>query len=121
MAVRSLLKGQHFVSRPSLSKDITPGCFVCGGDEDMYNCINAFVGSKESGELIVAMFEKGARLYYRLLNPQWAKVVVGACEAHIGNLERLHTLTHKAGRSVTPEIIAQSRAYSGRALPEHRR
>ncbi len=111
MVMIPISKAEHFTSIYTKAKDETPGCFVCGGRKRMRNSISAFVESKESGEYIVAMFEEGAMLDHRMLHPQWTKVVVGACDRHVGNLEHLHELTHSAGNNITKEIIAKARNY----------
>jgi len=84
--------GEFFRSR-GIGLDITPGCFVCGGDKRLLNNIAAFVQCKEAGVRVVNMFQQGARLDYRDFEPDRVQVKVGACNAHLPNLRRLDELT----------------------------
>ncbi|MEX2209807.1 MAG: hypothetical protein WD603_00175 [Patescibacteria group bacterium] len=84
--------GEHFRVR-GIGRDRTPGCFVCGGEEELYHNIAAFVQCKASGERVVAMFETGVRLDYRDFEPNRVQVKVGACDTHRPNLDRLYELT----------------------------
>jgi len=69
--------------------DNTPGCFVCGGNQDLYNNMAAFVQTKDEGEKVAKIFQTGARLDYRPSEPNWIQVKIGACKKHLPNLERL--------------------------------
>lgn len=108
--------GEYFASR-GLGRDKVPSCFVCGeilSGEDRKgpyaHNIAAFVQTKEAGERVVAMFGgKGARLDYREREPDHLQVKVGACEAHVSNLERLHQITHAAGRIIREDTLAAAR------------
>lgn len=84
--------GEFFRSR-GIGTDVTPGCFVCGGNKGAYNNIAAFVQCKEAGERVVAMFPQGAWLDYRESEPDRVQVKIGACDAHLPNLGKLHELT----------------------------
>jgi hypothetical protein len=72
-------------------------CFVCGVDG--LTCphdLAAFVDDKAAGERVVALFraEGGyAVLDYRDFEPNWVQVKVGACVAHVPQLERLYAST----------------------------
>jgi hypothetical protein len=98
--------GEHFNSR-GLGLDITSGCFVCGGIEDMYSNIAAYVQNKQAGERVVAMFQHGAWLDYRNFEPDYVQVKIGACDHHRANLELLDKLTHENGGVITTEIVQQ--------------
>jgi len=87
----------EFFSSRGVGMDWTPGCFVCGGGEGMRSNIAAFVGHKNAGERVVALFKQGARLDFRPSEPTWIQVKIGACEAHHPNLEALHNLTYEKG------------------------
>lgn len=100
--------GELFNSR-GIGLERTPGCFICGGDTRLYNNIAAFVESKASGKRVVAMFETGAFLDYREHSPNWVQVKIGACKAHVANLERLSDLTRQAHDVITPEMIAEAK------------
>lgn len=98
----------QFNSR-GLGLDHTPGCFVCGGDHDLYHNISGFVNTKSDGEHVVAMFQHGARLDYREYEPHWIQVKIGACEQHIPQLKELNRLC-KDGE-ISEEIVEQATAY----------
>ena len=100
--------GELFNSR-GIGLDRTPGCFICGGDTRLCNNIAAFVSDKASGERVVAMFETGAFLDYREYSPNWVQVKIGACKAHVANLERLSELTREAHGVIRPEMIAEAK------------
>lgn len=82
---------EYFASQ-GIIYDELPGCFVCGGPLGVYDVISARVRSKEAGERIVAMFKQGARLGYNDFN-----IKVGACKAHLPNLDALHQFTQSIG------------------------
>ena len=82
---------EYFLCR-GIGKDVTPGCFVCGGEEKLYANIAAFVRSKDAGMRIVSLFETGARLDYRPKEPEHIQVKIGACDSHLENLELLSDL-----------------------------
>ncbi len=76
-------------------------CFVCGTrDRDRMghiylNNIAAFVQCKASGQRIIQMFDKvanGALLDYRVHEPDRIQVKIGACDAHLPNLQLLDKL-----------------------------
>lgn len=85
--------GGEFFRCRGIGSDVTPGCFVCGGDRKIYENIAAFVQCKESGERIVGMFSEGAWLDYRHHEPDYVQVKIGACRKHIKNLRRLRELS----------------------------
>ena len=64
----------EFRSR-GLGLDTTPGCFVCGGGSELRPNIAAFVKSRQSGEAIVRLFGRGARLDYRDFEPNWLRSI----------------------------------------------
>ena len=110
-------KGEYFGVRfdGAIGLDMTPGCFVCGEGVDSKNYhknISGFVTSKESGERVVGMFEHGARLDYREREPNWIQVKIGSCDTHAENLSNMAQLI-MIGRRITPEIVAQAKAYEG--------
>ncbi len=84
-----------------IGSDACPCCFVCGTQELSPGCghhflnnISAFVKSKEEGEEILSWFPRGAWLDFRPSEPEWIQLKVGACDAHLPNLE---VLSKKAG------------------------
>lgn len=97
--------GGEFFRPRGLGGDITPGCFVCGGEERRYHNIAAFVQCREAGERVVAMFSQGARLDYRDFEPDRVQVKIGACNRHIANLEKLYGLT-QSSRVITDKCIS---------------
>ena len=100
--------GEFFRSR-GVGMDYTPGCFVCGGGDGMRNNIAAYVKCKASGERVVAMFDQGARLDYRKYEPDYVQVKIGACDKHVANLEKLHTLTRDADGVITEAHIKEAK------------
>jgi len=94
--------GKSLVFRPrGIGTDICPGCFVCGDTPSTTGYLSniaAFVESKEEGEEIVSWFTHGARLDYRDHEPAWIQVKIGACAAHLPNLEWLANATSWHGR-----------------------
>lgn len=84
--------GEFFRSR-GIGLDLTPGCFVCGGEKVLRNNIAAFVQCKKSGKRVVALFSQGAWLDYRRHEPDRVQVKIGACVEHRPNLEKLDALT----------------------------
>lgn len=84
-------------------------CFVCGMEEKLLPNISGFVETKESGEAVVKMFgDKCASLDFREHESKWIQVKIGACNAHVRNLEKLHELT-RADRTISPDIIASAK------------
>ena len=98
----------EFFSSRGIGTDTTPGCFVCGGEKWAYNNIAAFVGHKNAGERVVALFEKGARLDWRPNEPTWIQVKVGACDRHLPNLRALDRLTRERDKVITADIVRQA-------------
>ncbi len=96
--------GEYFNSR-GVGLDMTPGCFICGGQEGMYHNIAAFVTTKESGERVVGMFRFGAYLDYRPHEPDRVQVKIGACDSHLGHLQLLEQAVQRNGAVINPEII----------------
>lgn len=91
-----------FQSR-GIGYEAVPGCFVCGsrtrtpeGHSALHN-IAAFVKSKDDGEIICDWFGNMVRLDYRLHEPNWIQVKVGACDTHRPWLEKLHNVTSRHG------------------------
>jgi hypothetical protein len=97
--------GGEFLSSRGIGLDSTPGCFVCGGKQGMYNNIAAFVITKAAGERVVAMFHQGARLDYREHEPDWIQVKIGACNRHLPNLQILDGLIDLQGGVITAEMV----------------
>lgn len=124
--------------------DMVPGCFVCGYESlslmDMalaqaaasqrgaqpakqamrrpnvlMNNIAAFVESKEAGEDIVRMFGKGARLDYRVYEPNRIQLKFGVCDLHLPALNAVRDLVDAARdpetkhARLTKEIIEKAR------------
>jgi hypothetical protein len=100
--------GEYFFAR-GIGMDITPGCFVCGGESASYHNIAAFVHTKEAGERVVGMFNQGVRLDYRTFEPDRVQVKIGSCHEHLHNLEHLNVLVR--GSVITSKIIAQAVAH----------
>ena len=75
----------------------------------MHN-IAAFVASKDAGERIVAMFERGAWLDYREYEPNWIQVKIGACDKHKQNLELLERLTIEEKGFITADMVVRATA-----------
>jgi hypothetical protein len=97
--------GAHYVFRPrGIGLDVCPCCFVCGskkraeGSNDYLNNIAAFVRSEEEGmEICQEFFGGRARLDYRIQEPNWTQVKVGACDKHLANLRLLENKTSQYG------------------------
>lgn len=106
------LRGPHIPFRSrGIGLDVCPCCFVCGVKGNNYlNNIAAFVNSKQDGELVVEWFNQRARLDFRESEPNWIQVKVGACDAHLPNLEALSKETGRYGvlRKVDIEEHGQS-------------
>lgn len=89
--------GGEFFSSRGIGLDSCT-CFVCkthdrdGQGHTMLNNIAAFVQTKEAGERVVVMFPQGARLDYREHEPDRIQVKIGACNAHLPNLQKLDEL-----------------------------
>ncbi|MFA6407694.1 MAG: hypothetical protein WCV80_03250 [Candidatus Paceibacterota bacterium] len=96
--------GEFFLSR-GIGTDMTPGCFICGGEKGHYHNISAFVQCKEAGERIVLLFPKGARLDFRDFEPDRVQVKIGACNKHLKNLKLLEKLTKDAQGIITKNMI----------------
>ncbi|MEX0930601.1 MAG: hypothetical protein WDZ79_02890, partial [Candidatus Paceibacterota bacterium] len=99
--------GEFFNCR-GIGLDTTPGCFVCAGDEELRHNIAAFVQCRKAGERVVAMFPYGARLDCRDSAPDRVQVKIGACDAHLPNLQKLHELTREG--VITTTHICEARA-----------
>jgi ribosomal protein S27AE len=98
--------GEFFQSR-GVGRDVTPGCFVCGGEKGMRNNIAAFVQCKEAGERVVAMFGQGAWLDFRPDYPDRVQVKVGACKEHVQELNNLEAVTWDG--IITEGLIANAK------------
>ncbi len=89
-------KGYKFSSR-GIGTDCCPGCFACGPETSMESAsmanIAAYIRTKEEGEIIVGWFNGRARVDFRAHEPNYIQLKVGACEAHLENLEYLRILT----------------------------
>mgnify|MGYP003419590450 CR=1 FL=1 len=96
--------GGEFFSVRGIGTDMTPGCFICGGDSNFRNNIAAFVKTREAGARVVSMFETGARLDYRENEPDRVQVKIGACDEHKPNLEKLLLLCRGDGIITTAKI-----------------
>ena len=99
IATDDKLRGPHIPFRSrGIGLDVCPCCFVCGVKGNNYlNNIAAFVNSKQDGELVVEWFNQRARLDFRESEPNWIQVKVGACDAHLPNLEALSKETGRYG------------------------
>lgn len=97
---------EAFRSR-GIGLDWTPGCFVCGGEDGLRSNISGFVKSKEAGERVVAMFDHGARLDWREFEPLWIQVKIGACTAHVSDLQRLSSATVDANRTISRAMVME--------------
>jgi hypothetical protein len=89
--------GGEFCQPRPIGMDRTPGCFVCGGEDALHHNFSGFVRTKESGERVLELFESGARLDYRELEPDYVQVKIGACESHKPNLTHLHKAVRADG------------------------
>jgi hypothetical protein len=106
--------GEYFRPR-GIGKDYVD-CFVCTESHKHHELnanIAAFVQCKESGERIVAMFERGAWLDYREREPDRIQVKVGACDEHRACLEALARAVEESGVLKMGDII---RARAGKAM-----
>jgi hypothetical protein len=100
--------GEFFRSR-GIGRDETPGCFVCGGDTCIRHNIAAFVRCQTAGQRVLRLFPpRRARLDYRDFEPDRVQVKIGACDAHLPNLETLHAAT--ADGIITRERINAARS-----------
>jgi hypothetical protein len=99
--------GEFFGCR-GIGKDWTPGCFVCGGSEDLYNNISGFVRHKDAGTRVVAMFQHGAKLDYREREPDWIQVKIGSCEEHLANLRMLADMVSGTKPNVITPVMVQA-------------
>ncbi|MDO8584524.1 MAG: hypothetical protein Q7R85_00155 [bacterium] len=97
-------EGEFFWVR-GIGLDQTPGCFVCGGPENLYNNIAAFVQCKAAGERVVAMFKSGARLDYRSYEPDRIQAKIGGCDQHKGSLDQLLDAVEGAKGIITTQMI----------------
>jgi predicted RNA-binding Zn-ribbon protein involved in translation (DUF1610 family) len=97
--------GEYFSSR-GIHLGNTPGCFICGGSQDLHHNIAAFVFCKAAGERIVTMFHGGAILDYREHEPDRVRIKIGACGKHLSNLETLYRLTKEG--VITQDMILQA-------------
>ena len=86
--------------------DNCPWCFVCGGEGGMMSNISAFVRSKEDGGKIVSWFNDGAWLDYRVNEPEWIQVKIGACRKHLPNLEKLSASCGSHGVLRAVDVVA---------------
>jgi hypothetical protein len=96
--------GEYFSPR-GIGLDSTPGCFVCGGKDGLYDNVSGFVKCKAAGQRVVAMFCSGARLDYRKSEPDYVQVKVGACKEHLANLKALNTATSESGGIITQRFV----------------
>jgi len=85
-------QGDYFSPR-GIGNDQTPGCFICGGPEKVYNNISGFVRHKDAGQRVVDLFKQGAWMDLRKREPDRIQVKIGACDVHKGNLVHLESLT----------------------------
>lgn len=99
--------GGEFCEPRPVGMDRTPGCFICGGDDDLHHNFAGFVRCKESGERVVTMFEHGVRLDYREHEPDRVQVKIGACREHKPNLEHLQQAVRTDG-IITEKRIAKA-------------
>lgn len=95
--------GEYLFVR-GIGSDTTPGCFICGGPNNLYNNIAAFVTTKAAGERVVTMFKQGARMDYREYEPDRVQVKIGACDTHIANLRWLAHLA-RGQNVITSSLI----------------
>jgi len=81
--------------------DVCPCCFVCGATQrepdanHFLHNIAAVVSSKADGETLVEWFGGRARLDFRPHQPHHIQLKVGACTAHLPNLQALERITSK--------------------------
>lgn len=68
----------------------TCGCICCGGNKErLYHELSCYVPSRETGEVIVKLFSRGAYLDYSPQEPNRIQIKLGACDHHLGMLEQL--------------------------------
>ncbi len=91
----------------------TPGCFVHGGEEKLYNDLSGFVQTKEVGEKFVGLFQgKGATLDCQGNEPPLFQVKIGACDRHLPNLNYLYYLSQSFA-TLNKEMIDIARKRRG--------
>ena len=91
----------------------TPGCFVHGGEEKLYNDLSGFVQTEEIGEKFVGLFQgKGASLDCRENEPHLIQVKIGACDKHLPNLYYLYYLSQSFA-TLNKEMIDMARRRRG--------
>ncbi len=100
--------GEFFRSR-GIGTDVTPGCFVCGGETGYHQNIAAFVECKEAGERVVSLFPTGARLDWREFEPDRVQVKIGACNKHVMNLKVLEIAVTESKGVITEDMVKTAR------------
>jgi hypothetical protein len=98
-----------------IGSDYKLTCFVSGASLDLMPNVSGFVGSKEEGEKLVAMFGGRARLDFRPSEPNWIQVKVGVIPEHMAALERLYAAVRANGNMITRAMIQESRSSLGEA------
>ena len=96
-------RGKSYQFKPrGIGLESRLSCFVCEAKlrnleaNEYMNNISGFVKSKEEGEMLCQWF-KGARLDYRLSEPNWIQLKIGACDKHLDNLDKLNKTTSQYG------------------------
>jgi len=79
-----------------------------GGYGSVQADMSSFVTDRAAGKRVVEMFamhESSAYLDFRLHEPNYVQVKIGACERHLPNLRHLQQLTQEANHTISPSII----------------
>jgi len=88
-------------------------CFMCGWNNTSGECLpdmSMYVDNKISGATIVSWFEKlelKAELDFRIYEPNYVQVKIGACVKHLVFLKLLQARIHQAGDLISPDIIKE--------------
>lgn len=88
---------------------ITPGCFVCGGPEEIHDVIPGFVGNKHAAKRIIAMCSPGSCSDDESFGRDQIQVTIGACRWHWPSLYKLDELVQDG--VITESRIAEARAF----------
>ena len=92
---------QRLTFRPAqggIFRGFSPGCFMCGGDGGEYNCFTAYA---PEAFMVVVWLSRGACLR------DGGRIVVGGCDRHKQNLERLRAETMRSG-AISSAIITMA-------------
>jgi|GEM_PF-5599261 len=100
--------GEFYDILGTIGEKIECGCYICGQENMLHDCISGFVRTRESGKRVLNLFEVGkAFLDYSPKRPDRTEVKIGACDKHQRNLTELHRLIRQ-GNTITKEKIYAS-------------